>query len=41
MSNSYLERKFINELNEEGVINIRGIEFERGRILATPRQTRI
>lgn len=35
MSNSYLERKFINELNEEGVINIRGIEFERGRILAT------
>lgn len=35
MSNSYLERKFINELNEEGVINIRGIEFERDRILAT------
>lgn len=35
MSNTYLERKFINELNEEGVINIRGIEFERDRILAT------
>lgn len=35
MSNTYLERKFINELNEEGVIDIRGIEFARDQVLST------
>ncbi|MDD0823046.1 SIR2 family protein [Mannheimia sp. AT1] len=35
MSNSYLERKFINELNDEGIIDIRGIQFERDQILST------
>lgn len=35
MSNTYLERKFINELNAEGVIDIRGIEFARDQVLFT------
>lgn len=35
MSNTYLERKFINELNAEGVIDIRGIEFTRDQVLST------
>lgn len=35
MSNTYLERKFINELNDEGIIDIRGNQFDRSVILST------